>query len=376
MKKIGIFGGSFNPVHNEHIKIAKSFINELNLDLLYIIPTNVAPHKKGESIVNGVDRFNMLKLAFENASKVIVSDYELESGGVSYSYLTIKHFKKLHQDCEIYFLVGSDMLENFPTWKNPQEISKDCTLVLCERKGDNLDSSLLIKKVKDLYNSAVIKLNYVGEDLSSTKIRTSLYLGLDVSLFIPEKVLDYIKSNELYVGNKYYEYVKNKLPLKRKIHILGVITLSKKLAKKLGVDLNKTELSALLHDVAKYENYKDYEDFTLPKNCTKDIEHQYLGAHIIKSVLGINDEDIINAVRYHTTGRENMSALEKIIYVADIIEPSRKFLGVEELREAVEKDFESGFITCLNEILDFLKRSDIEIYPLTQKAFNYYNKEN
>lgn len=376
MRKIGLFGGSFNPVHNEHIKIAKSFITELNLDVLYVIPTNVAPHKKGDCVESGIDRFNMLKLAFKDVEKVVVSNYELDNGGVSYSYLTIKHFKNLFEESEIYFLMGSDMLDNFPTWKNPQEIAKDCTLTLVEREGDNFDNSKLINSVQRLYNAKVVKLNSIGKNLSSTKIRTSLYLGLDVSNDIPKSVFEYIKSKNLYEGSEYYQYVKTKLPQKRKDHILGVITLAKKLANKLGVDGRKAELSALLHDVAKYEDYKDYKDFKLPKNCTKDIEHQYLGAYICEKVLNVKDEEVLNAVKYHTTGRENMSTLEKIIYVADIIEPSRRFLGVEELRVAVEKNFESGFITCLNEILSFLKRENKEIYPLTLKAYNYYAKEN
>ena len=373
---VAIFGGSFNPVHNEHIKIAKSFITELNLDVLYVIPTNVAPHKKGDCVESGIDRFNMLKLAFKDVEKVVVSNYELDNGGVSYSYLTIKHFKNLFEESEIYFLMGSDMLDNFPTWKNPQEIAKDCTLTLVEREGDNFDNSKLINSVQRLYNAKVVKLNSIGKNLSSTKIRTSLYLGLDVSNDIPKSVFEYIKSKNLYEGSEYYQYVKTKLPQKRKDHILGVITLSKKLANKLGVDGRKAELSALLHDVAKYEDYKDYKDFKLPKNCTKDIEHQYLGAYICEKVLNVKDEEVLNAVKYHTTGRDNMSTLEKIIYVADIIEPSRRFLGVEELRVAVEKNFESGFITCLNEILSFLKRENKEIYPLTLKAYNYYAKEN
>ena len=228
---------------------------------------------------------------------------------------------------------------------------------------------------ENLYNTKVIKLFYVGQNLSSTEVRLRLYLGLDVDNLIDKKFLDYIRKNDCYLGNKYYKFVNSKLPNKRKNHILGVILTAKNLALKLGADVKKAELSALLHDIAKYEDYKKYPNFEMPSRVSKDIEHQFLGAYICEKVLGIEDAEIINAIKYHTTGKGNMSLLEKIIYVADIIEPSRTFIGVDELRKLVENDFESGFIACLNEILDFLSKSNISVYPLTLEAVNYYKKE-
>ena len=111
MKKIGIFGGTFSPVHNEHVSLARAGINELGLDALYVLPTNVSPHKKSTG-ASKADRLNMLKLAFSLDEKVVVSDYEITRGEVSYSYITAEHFKSQY-NAEIFMLVGADMLKDF-----------------------------------------------------------------------------------------------------------------------------------------------------------------------------------------------------------------------------------------------------------------------
>ena len=372
MKNIGLFGGSFNPIHQEHIKIALSGVKELNLDKLFIIPTYIAPHKQGVDVISGEHRLNMINLAFKDCENIEPCDYELDKGGVSYTYLTITHFKKLYPLSKLYFFVGSDMLENFPTWKNPEFITQNAQIVLIERKGENLKNETLIQNIKKLYNHDVLLLNVFGTDISSTEIRIRKMLDLSLEGLVSKEVEEYINKNNLYSENKYYSYIKNNLPIKRRIHTLGVILTALKLSKNLDIDKKKVEIAALLHDLAKYKEVQDIEKYNIPKNCPKEVMHQYVGAHIAENELNIKDDEILLAIKYHTSGRKDMTLLEKIIYTADIIEPSRKFLGVEELRRAVYNDFESGFITCVSEILEFLKKQGGEIYPLSIEACEYY----
>lgn len=371
MEKIGIFGGSFNPVHSEHVKIALGAIKELELDKLLVIPTYVSPHKQTAIVESGEDRLNMLKLAFSGIEKVEISDYEVSSKGVSFTYLTILHFKNLYPNATFYFIMGSDMLENFPTWKNPEIIAKNAELVLLDRKGDVHLNETSIKRVKELFNKDVIHLSTEGENLSSTEIRLRIKLDLDLEGVISSSVLDYIRTNNLYKKDKYYNYVCKVLPKKRKVHVLGVILTAKKLAKLLGESEEKAELASLLHDIAKYEDVKKYLDI-LPPNCTEEVAHQFIGENIAKTLLKIDDVDVLNAIKYHTTGRANMSTLEKIVYVADLIEPSRKYQMVGYLREVIDKDFNVGFKICVKEVLDFLKIGGGEIYYLTEECYNYY----
>ena len=373
MEKIGLFGGSFDPVHIEHISIAKEAIKLLNLDRLIIIPTNIAPHKKDADAISGEDRFNMLKLAFAGEKNVEISDFEIKNKGVSYSYLTVTHYANLYKNSSLYFLMGSDMLYNFPTWKNPEVITKLSNLVLISRSGSEALNDRAIKTIKELYNHKVINLNIIGKNLSSTDIRTRLKLSLPINNLTSSSVINYICKNNLYEGDALYKYVVKTLPEKRRVHTLGVITTAKKLAKQLGANEKQVEIASLLHDIAKYEDYKNYTEFKLPENCPKDVIHQFLGEFIARTKLNVKDEGVLNAIKYHTTGRANMSLLEKIVYVADLIEPSRTYKMVDDIRKAVFEDFESGFKYSVNEVLNFLQEGGGEVYYLTLESAKYYS---
>ncbi len=369
--KIGIFGGSFDPVHLEHILIVKNAVKELSLDKLFVVPCSIAPHKIGVETASKQDRLNMLKLAFSDEEKVEISTYELDNEGVSYTYSTVEHFKKQYVSDELYFIMGSDMLENFPTWKNPELIVKNANLLLVERKIFGKSNEELINKVKSLYNAKISVLNFYGENVSSTYLRTKVKLGLPLDGLASKEVENYIYEKGLYKGNELYSYVKSVLPEKRLNHVAGVVALSLIYAKKLKLDEKKVETASLLHDIAKYLNPQDFTEI-LPKNCPKEVAHQYIGEYIARTQLKVTDGEILNAIKYHTTGRPNMTTFEKVIYLADLLEPSRKFSGVQELRKAVDEDFEKGFRTCVFEITGFLINGGGDIFPLSIETDNYY----
>ena len=372
MLKIGIYGGTFNPPHKEHILLVVNAIKELSLDKMFVIPTSVSPHKQSKQVASGSDRLNMLKLAFNSYDNIEVSDYEIVKQGISYTYQTIEHFTNIFSGSELYYFVGSDMLENFPKWKNPEYIASKVNMVLCERKGDNIDTKTIISVYEKLYNKKVKVLNFAGDKISSTNIRIKTKLNLDITEDTSEEVASYISKNNLYAPDKYYLEVLNRLPEKRIKHTYGVIILAIKLAKMVGVGTQKAELASLRHDIAKYENYLDYPSFKVEKDVPKDVIHQFLGEYICRNELKITDEEILSAVKYHTTGRANMSLIEKIVFVSDLIEEGRTFNGVEELRTAVFNDFESGFNLCISEIYKFLLRDKKEVYYLTKEAYDYY----
>jgi hypoxanthine phosphoribosyltransferase len=200
-------------------------------------------------MLSSKDRFDMLRLAFIEEDKVEISDFEIKSQGVSYTYLTVQHFKNVYKDAKLYLIMGSDMLENFPTWKNPEIIVNNVELVLINRKGSEKLNDQAINKIKEFYNKEVLFLKTEGETLSSTEIRTRIKLGIQVEEYIPKNVLEYIKSNNLYKNDKYYDYVNKVLPEKRKLHTLGVIITAKELAKKL-----KHEVTFNFMKVSSYGN--------------------------------------------------------------------------------------------------------------------------
>lgn len=375
MQRIGIFGGTFNPVHSEHVLTAKNAISALDLDKLYIMPSHISPHKIGADVADFRDRFNMLKLAFSDVDKAEISDFEEKKGGVSYTYETLEYFKREHSGAELYFLMGEDMINDFPTWKNPNIIASLATLVFVKRAdafGGEVATAKSVEYIKSAYGAKVTGLDFCGKDDSSSKIRVYNKLGLNVTPFTDKRVAEYISKNGLYKGDINYERVKNYLPEKRLTHTAGVILTATLLSKKAGADKQKAELAALYHDVAKYLNPNDYPDFIDPSDGVESVTHQFLGAYLLENVFGIKDEEVINAVKYHTTGRKNMSPLEKLIFTADAIEPSRTYKNVGDLRKLTYRDFNAGFIEVLKEIYEMLEKSGNKIYYLTKEAYDCY----
>ena len=129
MKKLAIYGGTFNPVHNEHVKVIENLNLEFKFDKIMVIPSFITPLKDSFLLASGSDRLNMLKLAFNDADNVEVSDYEVLKGGNSYTYETILHFANLYKDYELYFIMGADSFATFYEWKNPEIITQNAKII-------------------------------------------------------------------------------------------------------------------------------------------------------------------------------------------------------------------------------------------------------
>ena len=373
MKKIGILGGTFDPVHSEHIRLAKEAVIELGLNELIVMPTYLPPHKSDKP-TDGAHRLNMLKLAFSDTPLITVSDYELNKQGKSYTYLTVEHFREVYPNDKIYFIVGGDMLTDFKTWKNPDRILNAVDLAVFGRENYFTDFDGEEKYFLEHFGKSFVRLNYVGKSFSATKIRVYSALGLDISNETSESVIMYINENHLYDGGLACDFIKSVLPEKRLIHTANVAVTALSKAKELSLDKEKIFISAVLHDCAKYLNPSDFKDFNLDKDMPKPVVHAFLGAFVIENVLKIKDEEIIDAVRYHTTGKANMTTLGKLIFLADMVEEGRDYDGVEILRDLYEKDFELCFKTALKEELIHLKNKGQPIYYETMNAVNFYCK--
>lgn len=187
---IGIFGGTFDPVHRAHVAIAEEFIRKFSLDMLYVIPNHVAP-MKNPSGVSGKDRTEMLKIAFSGNDKIIISDIELLREGMSYTRDTVAELRDLHPDSRLFLLTGDDWIDSFDKWKDYRFILDNATLVVAKRSGKDISVSL--DRLELLSGKRPETLNNEKDGISSTEFRN----GLNEDL-LPDGVYEYIKKRGLY----------------------------------------------------------------------------------------------------------------------------------------------------------------------------------
>ena len=377
--KIAIFGGSFDPVHTEHIRLAQAAIAELGLDTLFVMPAYAPPHKKGKKLSPDEDRLAMCRLAFRGMDKVVVSDYEIAKGGTSYTYLTCRYFRENYPDAEIFWIVGTDMLRNFPTWKNPESILTDVTLAVCGRaETQKMWWEDELPNFVARFQKPFRTFTYNGAPVSSTKIRVLAGAGMRLTPFVSEDVENYILQKGLYKIPNADKALTLEAP-KRKAHSLRVAELAASRAVAFGEDEQKAIAAALFHDCAKNlpADSPYLQGFAPPTkwgDIPTEVYHQFAGAYVAETFFGVTDEDVLNAIRYHTSARENMSDLEKIVFLADMMEEERNYEGVDELRALFfAKDLDACLTESLRQTLLFLqKKGVVGVYPLTEYAYRFY----
>ncbi len=380
--KIAIFGGSFDPVHIEHIRLAKAAVEELGLDKLFVMPAYAPPHKPWKVLAPDEKRLEMCRLAFAGEEKIEVSDYEIEKKGTSYTYLTCRHFKEKYPNSTLFWIVGTDMLRDFPTWKNPDDILQNATLAVCGRAENDGWLQEERRAFLQKFGKDFVCLQYEGADISSTKIRVLAGAGMqitEISALTPTAVAEYIFREKPY----YIEGAKEALALEkpsRKAHSLRVAYLAAKGATWLKLPEKRAVQAALFHDCAKNLSLDSpyLEGFVLPTEwgeVPEAVVHQFAGAFIAEHTFGITDKEVLNAIRYHTSAREGMTELEKLIFLADMLEEERAYEGVEELRKLFWQDMDICLVKALEETLSFLKRKVGEVFSLTEKAYEYYKNK-
>jgi len=312
-KHIGIFGGVFNPPHIGHLAVAECARDFLNLDIVYWVPSGNPPHKRISDQVSKEMRLKLVNAVVEGNSSFRIFADEMERGGITYSIETARKIKKLNPDSEIYFLLGTDAYISLPTWQSIDELMRLVHFVVYPRGRES---------APNLKSSHAIFLDAHNVDLSSSDIRDKLSILCSVRYLVPEAVLQIIEDEALYTSE---------LNSGMRKHIDAVERASVYLAELWGIPPWAARLAAKYHDA--YKSFSAVE-------CVKILErrgeipddferksapllHGKVAAERIEMIAqrrGYDDSiwsDIANAVRYHTTGREGMSELEKLLMVAD-----------------------------------------------------------
>ena len=367
-EKIAVFGGSFHPIHNGHLALARHALDALGLDRVLFVVDRIPPHKTLADGATDAQRVDMLRLAVQDEPRFSVETMELLRDGKSYTVDTLTELKDRMPDAALYFLMGTDMLLSFATWRRPEEISKLATLVCTVRQGQSGGEAEAAEKYRAQYGADVILLDEVSP-LSSTEVRNRIADALPITGLVPPAVAHYIYRNGCYLPVEFapmYERLHRELMPHRMEHTAYVVETAIALADRFGGDRKKARLSALLHDCGKYLSteqllaYADTEPPILP------VLHAFAGADYAKNVYGVEDEEILRAIRLHTTGDAKMTLLDKVVYLADMIEPSRDFDGVDEIRQAATLD--DMLRLAFSRSICYIKERGKDVHPATLRA--------
>lgn len=390
--KIGIYGGTFNPLHNGHLAVAKAALKCLNLDRVLLIVANDPPHKHDVDRISGDVRLEMVETGLKNEQRLFPSDIELKRGGVSYTVETLECLSNESKGSELYFIVGADMLENFPSWYEPERILKCASLVAVGRpngEGSMHEQSVRLKlianSIEQRFGGHVFVLEEYGPNISSTQIRKAVKNACSISDLVPVEVEKYIYTHLLYFDEELErigEELKARLDKERFEHTMLVAREAVMLAHRYGVDAKKARLAGMLHDCMKINHhdlieYAHVHGYVLSQ---KELDYPFtihgrLGAESAREEFGVRNEEILNAIRHHTIGSTNMSALDKIIFIADKIELSRNYKGVEELRAIAYRDIDSAVIAIMKNSAQFAIARGSRVHPDTKKIIAVLENE-
>ena len=354
MKRIGLLGGTFDPIHQGHLSMALRMAQDLSLDSVLLMPTFVPPHKIREKMTSPDHRLEMCRLVAKDYPILQVSDLELTREGASFTVDTLIALQKLYPDTQWYLIIGADMFITLRTWHRFSDIAKRAVLCTVPREGT--DRGLLDDYAKALEDDGCQC--YVSsepvETVSSTEIRRRIVEGKSLEGLISAEVEEYIHQHRLYLDEdkvertqdeQYIEIIRQRLTPYRFRHSLCVAEEARRLALRYGADAKKSFTAGILHDVLKdtpTENLLQMmDDFDI---LLDDVEkrsptlwHARCGEAFLRRILGVADEEILKAIRYHTTGRKGMSLLEKILFTADFTSADRDYPDVDVMQTLADQ---------------------------------------
>lgn len=381
--KIGIFGGTFDPPHIGHMMSASSAALQIGLDLLYIIPAGAPPHKKlPENSPSNEMRLRMTCFASENIENAVVSGIEMKREGKSYTIDTVEEIALRYPKAKLFLFVGTDMFFSIEKWHRYEELIQKAVLTVFSRtNGEDDELKAFSKYLAEKYGAQVEVVHHQIVPISSSEIREQLPKR-NGRKFLDEDVYAYILEKGLFRARPDFEWLRKKayakLNPKRVPHVAGCEEEAVKLARRWGADEENAREAAILHDITKNLNLADqlllcdkYGIITdnLEKKDAK-LLHAKTGAAVAKHEFSVSEE-VYRAIYWHTTGKEDMSLLEKIVYMADYIEPTRDFDGVERLRELAYKDLHGALLLGFEMSLEDMENRGVVPHDATKRAMDW-----
>jgi len=384
-QSVAVLGGTFDPIHRGHLAVAEAVLAEFSPQRVLFVPCGVPPHKSG-NISAAEHRYQMAVLATCEHPDFDVSRMEIEREGTSF---TIDTARRLLEICppkaEIYFVVGADSLAQLMTWKNADELVKLVRFIAVPRPGfTKKQTREHMKAINARFGKRIFMLDMKKVDVSSTEVRRAFAEGRHVRALVPRAVADYARAYNLYRLPISYEAAKaslqKRLSPRRFVHTMGVIKEAEKLAAHYKVDAEKARWAALLHDCAK--EYSTDKKRALCKQWgiaivqeNVDLTHGPMGAESAARDFFITDPDILQAIRYHSTGHAHMTLLDKIIMLADFTEPYREdYPPLATMRKLAYTDLDKALRVGIKYTLKREAQAKTPLHPASYEALEALKK--
>ena len=384
--KIAIYGGSFNPPHLGHVEAARTVASALAPDRLLIVPASVPPHKElADGSPTAQQRLELCRLAFADIPGAEISEMELRREGKSYSYDTVRLLREENPDAQLILVVGTDMLLSFEKWYQFRYLLENCTLAVLARGEDDLNELRAAAYLRTTYDADVTVLPHEPIAISSETIRERLETrgGED---YLSDAVYAEIIRHRYYGARPSLPWLREKvlehLDEHRVAHVAGCESEAVRLAMHWGEDPELAAEAGILHDITKSLSYNEQLQLCEKYGIINDnseleapkLLHAKTGAAMARELFGVSDT-VYEAIRWHTTGKPDMSLFEKILYLADYIEPTRDFEGIDELRELAFSDLDGAMVLGLGMTIDEIRRSGREPYVDTLDAYAWYKEK-
>lgn len=385
-QRIGIMGGTFNPIHTGHIRMACQARLAAQLDQVLVIPTGNPPHKTG--IAPAEDRWRMVCAACTRYPELSPSRVEIDRQGVIYTVDTLSILRQEYPKAHFFYIIGDDTLMELHTWRRYEDVLKQCTFLVCPRDcthtAEALDAER--RRLTELGGSfQTVSAPMVN--VSSTDLRAALDDEEDTPL-LPAPVREYCAVKGLYgmdkrfsQGDRWLDLLWRDLTVKRFAHSLSVAYTARRLALMHGLDAYKAELAGLLHDCAKCLPHKQMEELARKQQLTTDdgilssnaLLHALTGAYLTEHEYGVHDPDVLHAIASHTTGKPGMTLLDMAVYLADKIEPTREsYPLLETVRSVAQTSLTQAMIASMEGTASHVRKGGKPLHPATLATLQWF----
>jgi len=384
--KIAMLGGSFDPVHIGHLFLADLALSDLGYDRVVLVPAFQSPFKIGAESASPLSRLEMLAASISGDPRLTIDDCEINREGISYTVDTLKDIiARYEPDGKPGLIIGDDLAGSFEKWRSPEEIAGLADIIIARRLPELI-------RTADAFPFPFIELENEIMNVASHKVREKIRGGGAWRYLVPAGARYIIESTKLYgfTGRRSNESGENpaseryslkelivrienealsSLGFNRFMHSRNTALLSWDLCNRFGLDSQKGYLAGIAHDLCKYMNdeelmhlaHEDGGGISRLEQKKPGLLHGRAAAVLLTKKYDINDRDILEAIRYHTTGRWDMDSLAKVVYVADKIEISRNEVDPVLRKMGRESDLETLFEAVLSDTVSYLRSHALDI---------------